>query len=71
MTNDWFYLATFTNNQSMTFFAESKELAVDHARHQVRGTGIEVRKVTRLKHGRDVSQSEYDAAGTFFQTEGF
>lgn len=66
----WFFMATFTGNHTMTFYADNKILAFDHARHMVLGMSLDVLKVTRLKHAKDVSRAEYDAAGILYTASG-
>lgn len=66
MSNDprWFWMATFSRGASVTFYADSKELARDHAATLARDFGRwPVVKVTRLKHSKDVTPEENAAAG--------
>lgn len=66
MSNDprWFWQVTFYGNATATFYADSKDLAWDHAVVLARDFGgLRVLKVTRLKHSKDVSAVENAAAG--------
>lgn len=66
MSNDprWFWQAVFYGNATATFYADNKELALDHAQTLARDFGgLRVLKVKRLKHSKDVTAAENAAAG--------
>lgn len=63
MTTNWFWLATFTDGSTVTFYAESKDLAWDHAGALARDFKRIAKTVKRLKHANDVSKAEYATAG--------
>lgn len=65
MSNDprWFWQAVF-NSGTATFYADSKELAWDHAQTLAQDFGLpRVIKVKRLKHSKDVTAFENAEAG--------
>lgn len=67
MNNDWFFHATFTNGTAMTFYAENKTLARDHADAVAHSVNTTTQRVTRLKHSKDVTPEENAAAGILWQ----
>lgn len=63
---NWLFLASFTDGSRMTFYADNKPLAIDHAAMVARDTGKFLAKVTRLKHAKDVTPDELAASGEIF-----
>lgn len=64
----WFFRARFSGGGAATFFADSKELAWDHAATLARDFGqARVVAVTRLKHAKDVLPEELDDAGKLLE----
>lgn len=65
VTNDprWFWQATFLAGATATFYADSKELATDHAHALARDFNTRVTAVRRVKHTKDVTAEENAEAG--------
>lgn len=59
----WFWQVSFADGTSALFYANSKALALDHARTLGDGYGRQVSKVTRIKHATRVGLEEDAIAG--------
>lgn len=60
----WFWIATFNDDSAITFYADNKPLAHDHAEALARDFRKYVARVTRLKHRKDVTAAEHALAGS-------